>query len=289
MFKFLKDDDEEEKVEETKNAEVKEQKLNEGMEMLPSRLHSQIVVDVPHLILPQNVLHGKDATKYISVSELLRSKFTKDDDKVRTILDSSSDLISGVYEGGFKIWECTFDLIDYLRKNSGLFTLQANSSVLDLGCGSGLLGLYALSCSASASVHFQDYNPEVIDFLTIPNVILNFGEESHPMVKFYSGDWSSFDSSSKNTNHLIKYDYILSSETIYNVGSLEKLHDLVLNHLKPSGKLYLAAKTCYFGVGGGTIAFKRLVEVKGSMECEVVLVVREGVQREILCVKFKCS
>ena len=24
-----------------------------------------------------------------------------------------SDLISGIYEGGLKIWECTFDLLDY--------------------------------------------------------------------------------------------------------------------------------------------------------------------------------
>lgn len=27
-----------------------------------------------------------------------------------------SDLIPGLYEGGFKIWECSLDLIDYLMK-----------------------------------------------------------------------------------------------------------------------------------------------------------------------------
>ena len=25
-----------------------------------------------------------------------------------------SDLISGVYEGGLKVWECSFDLVDYI-------------------------------------------------------------------------------------------------------------------------------------------------------------------------------
>ncbi|KAK2543127.1 hypothetical protein Q9966_002936 [Columba livia] len=31
-------------------------------------------------------------------------------------VSSHSDLIPGVYEGGLKIWECTFDLIDYFSE-----------------------------------------------------------------------------------------------------------------------------------------------------------------------------
>jgi ribosomal protein L11 methylase PrmA len=52
-----------------------------------------------------------------------------------------------------KIWECTLDLLDYFEKNSVQFD---GLNVLDLGCGSGLLGMYALSKGA-LSVHFQDY------------------------------------------------------------------------------------------------------------------------------------
>ena len=25
-----------------------------------------------------------------------------------------SDLVSGVYEGGLKVWDCSFDLVDYV-------------------------------------------------------------------------------------------------------------------------------------------------------------------------------
>lgn len=31
-------------------------------------------------------------------------------------LNSNSDLIRGVYEGGFKTWECSIDLVQYLAK-----------------------------------------------------------------------------------------------------------------------------------------------------------------------------
>lgn len=65
-----------------------------------------------------------------------------------------SDLIPGVYEGGAKIWECTDDLLIYLSNNFSTGKLK-NLRVLDLGCGSGLLGIYAFA--NEAKVTFQDY------------------------------------------------------------------------------------------------------------------------------------
>ena len=58
-----------------------------------------------------------------------------------------------VFTGGFKIWECTGDLIKYLEANEK--GIQGKTKVLDLGCGSGLLGLYGLH--KGADVDFQDY------------------------------------------------------------------------------------------------------------------------------------
>lgn len=65
-----------------------------------------------------------------------------------------SDLLPGVYEGGAKIWECTMDMIDYFSENTKISDFKSKR-VLDLGCGSGLLGIFALTCNAT--VHFQDY------------------------------------------------------------------------------------------------------------------------------------
>lgn len=53
---------------------------------------------------------------------------------------STSDVQTGVYEGGFKLWECAVDLVRYMREAPG----PAPARVLELGCGHGLPGIYAL-------------------------------------------------------------------------------------------------------------------------------------------------
>lgn len=55
-------------------------------------------------------------------------------------LDETSDLISGVYEGGLKVWECSIDLCNYLSQDlsHGLLDQVCSTdggSVLELGCG----------------------------------------------------------------------------------------------------------------------------------------------------------
>lgn len=86
--------------------------------------------------------------------------FLLEDIKAQTNLDigkaeeNHSDLIAGVYEGGAKIWECTDDLLLYVSEKYE-DSYWKDKRVLDLGCGSGLLGIYAMKLGAR--VDFQDY------------------------------------------------------------------------------------------------------------------------------------
>lgn len=60
--------------------------------------------------------------------------------------------------GGAKVWECTETVGEYLTQiNDGKCLIEdfKNRTVLDLGCGAGILGILALN--NGASVHFQDY------------------------------------------------------------------------------------------------------------------------------------
>lgn len=60
--------------------------------------------------------------------------------------------------GGAKVWECTDMVGEYLtRIDDGkcLIDKFKDCSVLDLGCGAGILGILALN--NGATVHFQDY------------------------------------------------------------------------------------------------------------------------------------
>ena len=198
-----------------------------------------------------------------------------------------SDLIPGVYEGGLKIWECAFDLVEYLATSEIQFS---GKSVLELGCGAGLPAIYALMKGAR-EVHFHDYNPEVINYVTIPSVLFNMkllkSHHSDPMTlpqcKFYSGDWSSLIRLIPSGH----YDVILTSETIYSLTSQPKLL-AALKHLlcsKKAGVAYVAAKSYYFGVGGSVGSFVKLVKQDGYFNIEKCHIVNCEVAREILIMK----
>ncbi|ORY76825.1 hypothetical protein LY90DRAFT_501696 [Neocallimastix californiae] len=75
------------------------------------------------------------------------------DNMIATAVLQQTDIIPGVYEGGLKTWECSVDLVKYLSdlQNSEF----ENKSILELGCGSALPGVYCLT--RGANVDFQDY------------------------------------------------------------------------------------------------------------------------------------
>ncbi|XP_078681673.1 histidine protein methyltransferase 1 homolog [Branchiostoma floridae x Branchiostoma belcheri] len=201
---------------------------------------------------------------------------------------SESDLVPNVYEGGMKIWECSVDLVEYLSEIALSWT---GLKVLEVGCGAGLPGILALTKGAE-KVHFLDYNEEVLRNVTIPNVLLNVGTDlDATRCQFFAGDWSGVQKllteESESTNE--KYDVILTSETIYNTDSYQKLHDLMKSTLAPHGTIYLAAKTHYFGVGGGTRLFEEFVRKEDVFRSEVCKVYSEGVNREILKIELKKS
>ena len=90
--------------------------------------------------------------------------------------------------------------------------------------------------------------------------------------RFYSGDWSGLVPALEPVEG---YDLILTSETIYSLASQPKLLS-ILKQLSAarSGVVYVAAKTFYFGVGGGVASFCQLLEEDGTFsvcQCRKIL------------------
>lgn len=122
------------------------------------------------------------------------------------------DRVKDVYEGGLKTWECSIDLVHYLHKTP-LLDAASIHRILELGCGSGLPGIYCQHKFTQATVDFQDFNASVLALVTMPNVALNECQASHlePTLpvslsdllahttaestllksRFYAGSWSS--------------------------------------------------------------------------------------------------
>jgi hypothetical protein len=100
----------------------------------------------------------------------------------------------------------------------------------------------------ATTVHFQDFNPEVLKSLTVPNLVANIehaqqgtnkggeitlnSQQLTPDIRYYSGDWGNVDELLPLAAHgdppcAPGYDIILMSETVYSLPSLPRLYKLI--------------------------------------------------------------
>lgn len=98
--------------------------------------------------------------------------------------NEASDLKKNVYEGGFKSWECNYDVIDDLSDNYE--TYQEFRNILELGCGLALPSCYLLKrrLMSKATQPFvlilSDFNFEVLRLITVPNLIKHWAATLDP-------------------------------------------------------------------------------------------------------------
>ncbi|KAJ2797213.1 hypothetical protein H4R20_005264 [Coemansia guatemalensis] len=126
------------------------------------RLWKRQMDDVQFQLAQQDSMDGSNNISSSAVEQVIASG------------SSMTDVIRGVYEGGLKTWECSLDLLGYLAEHGASFESSAKDlHVLELGCGTGLPSLHILKNMPNARVCMQDYNRDVIELITIPNVLAN--------------------------------------------------------------------------------------------------------------------
>lgn len=118
----------------------------------------------------------------------------------------------------------------------------------------------------------NEHNEELYDF--------NMLKERS--VRFFSGDWLKW---SQLTQKEEPFDLILSAETIYNPDNQQKLLNCMNDKLKLDGVALIAAKTYYFGVGGGLRQFEKLIDKDKRFTYKTIWLSTEGVNREIIELK----
>ncbi|KAJ8120427.1 hypothetical protein ONZ43_g2863 [Nemania bipapillata] len=234
------------------------------------------------------------------------------------------DVKTGVYEGGFKSWESSVDLVKELAA-SHPFTPGAKKfskiveiliATLQLGCGTGLpsLALFQwVMSSKTSSVSFilADYNPTVLQLVTLPNFILAWAihyQEEMPLLKafqeflstreisllFLSGAWSSTFVSMLTEAQVLTDEVkteqatiIIGAETIYSPFALSSFLETILalmQYEKAHNKVaevLVGAKRLYFGVGGSLDDF--VVQARGrGATVEQLREETEGVRRGVV-------
>jgi len=208
---------------------------------------------------------------------------------VVTTSGHATDLVPGVYEGGYKVWECSVDVARLIHEDVGQILAFEPATVLELGCGAALPALAALtkySRSVTEAV-LTDFNRDVLEAVTWPNVLLNLAPAAQQRVRCIAGDWSAASAALRGRT----FDLVLSAETLYNDDCCRKVHSMLEQHLEPTrGVALVASKRYYFGVGGGTLDFMKLVEAPGgTLVVEKVACIEDTVSniRDVLKVTKK--
>lgn len=197
-----------------------------------------------------------------------------------------------------------------------------------LGCGTALPSLaifqwlLAKAPSEMKSLDFAlaDYNPTVLQLVTLPNLLLSWAQvtrkeswekegeleidaeviqeflnalKAHSItLSFFSGQWSSKfvelvcqnmppSQPSKLT--------IIGAETIYSPAALASFADTLMSLLKHLGctesTALIAAKKVYFGVGGSMEDFCNIVRTQGA-NVQQIREESDGVRRAVVEIKF---
>lgn len=93
--------------------------------------------------------------------------------------DGVVDIKRNVYEGGFKSWECSYDMVDALAGLVGDGSEFRYKSIVELGCGSALPACYVfrrllLAQQSGFRMVFSDFNYEVLRLVTVPNLVIHW-------------------------------------------------------------------------------------------------------------------
>ena len=158
--------------------------------------------------------------------------------------------------------------------------------VLELGCGSALPGIYAMQQSSVKSVDFRDFNREVLQYVTVPNILLNAEAETDlqhggyvdatidytklsqmsKVGQLWVGDWETLPLAMVE-HKSEKFDLMLASEVLYFPSSYHKLISLLKHCLAVDGSVLVASKSYYFGCGGGIKSFLSSLEADEGSLC----------------------
>jgi len=138
-----------------------------------------------------------------------------EDVKSNTILIEQYANIISNGTTGLHVWPACYQLVDYLKINHDIFN---NKSVLELGCGLGLLGLNCLKICKPKKYLFTDSHQKVLNQLK-SNILYNYDsskQETNDLIEVERLDWTDLDNCELfKESRSLDIDIILASDIIF--------------------------------------------------------------------------
>ncbi|KAI2800745.1 Protein fam86a [Blomia tropicalis] len=153
--------------------------------------------------------------------------------RMASILETNQIVVDGTT--GFRVWPATLHLIDYLLEHNQVETNkhEHNFNVLELGAGSGLLGIALIKLGQFKNFHytFTDHKQSVLERIKLNLLINDLPFQSSTNISVCELDWFKTQESEamKNEN---QYDLILATDVVFDpiitdalIQTLEQLFD----------------------------------------------------------------
>ncbi|CAK3769780.1 Histidine methyltransferase 1 [Lecanosticta acicola] len=248
---------------------VKQHRLEDLVSTLPERIsYSTVRIESPL----GRIAHIPRRELFDVRIQLMAEDSSVNDEVIDQI--DKSDLRPGIYEGGFKTWECSVDLASLLldrgpRKD--IDELVRCDQIVELGAGTALPSMILFRHAIQNDIHgltftFADYNEEVLRLITLPNIILNWAAVT---------GYGQLDESRPGLTEESKGEFELTPDAISQFLAEMKLENLAINmlsgpwsstlaeYIPPSapemGLVILAAETIYSPES--TVAFVSLLSI----------------------------
>lgn len=235
------------------------------------------------------------------------------------LIDGDHDLKKNIYEGGFKSWECSYDVVDKMNSYVDSGYMEKFTQILDMGCGTALptsfliMKKFMKKSTNNVCFTLADFNYDVLRLVTLPNILvhwastlpverlieLTFKDEnpSNDVLVVTPELITEFKEQLAATNTNLRFisgawgsqfntlvgdvDFIITSETIYSLDTLPLLAEALVELAEKlqHAHVLVAAKDIYFGVGGSVVEFVRYLE---SIKREWMVITVEKVQGVLL-------
>ncbi|TQS37948.1 hypothetical protein Golomagni_01556 [Golovinomyces magnicellulatus] len=299
-----------------------------GQEILPSKFHSldALLAELPPKIAYKSLkITSYDKTEIIIPRRELwdvRVQLMAEDDEESLKNLGENDIKTGIYEGGFKSWESSSDLVKVLYQREKSHK-RGPSMILELGCGTALPSLFefqqqlhefkVLGTVGELRLGLADYNLTVLQLVTLPNFILSWAQDrgmldddgeleiNEKLVKefreslktcnitfaFFSGGWS------RQFVCLVREEMgldaahlvVIGAETIYSPSSLKSFAEILLDLLESINspqKLALVAAKTIYFGVGGTMGDFCALIRKKGAVVELIREDTDGVARAVV-------